>query len=54
MALALSAPKLIAEMLKIEAEYGFLQSGPPTTTRNGSLTTDFGAIEWSSHSKPEA
>src|SRR6516225_5786738 len=35
MAFGLSAPKLIAEMLKIEAEYGLLQSGPPTMTMTG-------------------
>ena len=45
-ALGLSAPKLIAEMLKIEAEYGFLQSGPPMTMRNFSSACGLGAIEW--------
>ena len=34
MALALSAPKLIAEMLKTDAEYGCVQSGPPIVMRN--------------------
>ena len=34
-------------MLKMDAEYGFAQSGPPMAMRNGSLTTAFGAIECS-------
>ena len=50
MAFGLSAPKLMAEMLKIEAEYGRMQSGPPTTTRKSSLATGLVAIEWCSHS----
>jgi len=32
--IGLSAPKLIAEMLKTEAEYGLVQSGPPMVMRN--------------------
>ena len=50
MALALSEPKLIAEMLKTDAEYGFLQSGPPTVMRNFSVAIGFGIIEWLTHS----
>ena len=49
-ALALSEPKLIAEMLKTEAEYGFVQSGPPIVMRNFSSRLGFGAIEWCIHS----
>ena len=32
MALALSEPKLIAEMLNSDAEYGWLHCGPPIST----------------------
>ena len=42
------APKLIAEMLSTELEYGWRQSGPPTVTRNaatGSDGTGCGATE---------
>ncbi len=47
MALALRAPKLIAETLNSEAEYGLLHCGPPMSTRNsqGSLS-GAGRIEW--------
>src|SRR6202000_29878 len=44
-ALGLSAPKLIAEMLKTEAEYGRAQSGPPIVMRNFSFACAFGATE---------
>jgi hypothetical protein len=43
---ALSAPKLIAEMLNTDAEYGLVQSGPPMVTRNSApLPPVFGATE---------
>jgi hypothetical protein len=40
MALALNEPKLIAEILNTDAEYGCVHCGPPTITRNalGSLS----------------
>jgi hypothetical protein len=44
-ALGLSAPKLIAEMLKTDAEYGLAQSGPPMVTRNSAPLSAFGATE---------
>jgi len=37
-------------MLKTEAEYGLVQSGPPMVTRNFSLACVFGYIEWCIHS----
>ena len=44
-AFGLSAPKLIAEILKTDAEYGLLQSGPPMVTRNSAPLSAFGATE---------
>ncbi len=44
-AFGLSAPKLIAEMLNTDAEYGFAQSGPPMVTRNFSSACVFGETE---------
>ncbi|MCY1178797.1 hypothetical protein D9M73_191660 [compost metagenome] len=54
MALALSEPKLIAEILNTEMEYGCLHSGPPTSTRKvqGSATGT-GRMEWAMNSKPD-
>ena len=53
MALALSEPKLMAEILKIDAEYGWLHCGPPTTMRKllGSVN-GAGRMEWPINSKP--
>ena len=52
-AFALRAPKLSAEMLNTDAEYGCVQSGPPIETRNpagsGSAT---GCIECPMNSWP--
>ncbi|MNE99486.1 hypothetical protein D3C80_1981780 [compost metagenome] len=55
MALALSEPKLIAEMLKIDAEYGWRHCGPPMSTRKvaGSACAA-GSMEWPMNSKPVA
>src|SRR5450830_1184576 len=52
-ALALREPKLMAEMLNTEAEYGCLHCGPPTITRKllGSLS-GAGRMEWPINSKP--
>jgi hypothetical protein len=36
--------------LKTEADYGFVQSGPPMVMRNFSSACGFGAIEWCIHS----
>ena len=44
------APKLMAEMLYTDAEYGLEHSAPPTSTLNGSVDFSLGAIEWLSHS----
>lgn len=53
MALALSAPKLIADTLNRDAEYGCAHCGPPISTRKpaGSLS-GAGRIEWLMNSKP--
>jgi hypothetical protein len=51
MALAESAPKLIAEILKMEMEYGFALSAP-TVTRKSWLPMLVGASEWLIHSCP--
>ena len=52
-AFALSAPKLSAEMLKIEAEYGRVQSGPPTVMRKpAGSASGAGRIEWPTNSWP--
>ncbi len=50
--MALSAPKLIAEMLKTLALYGCVQSGPPMVTRKSCESSRVGASEWLSHSYP--
>ena len=53
MALALSEPKLIAEMLNTEAEYGCRHCGPPMVTRKSSgLPCAAGNMEWLMNSKP--
>ncbi|MNJ77563.1 hypothetical protein D3C77_750920 [compost metagenome] len=53
MALALSEPKLMAEMLKIDAEYGWLHCGPPTVTRKSSgWPCSTGSMEWLMNSNP--
>ncbi|MNL42948.1 hypothetical protein D3C87_1654370 [compost metagenome] len=54
MALALSEPKLMAEMLNTDAEYGWVHCGPPTITRKppGSLN-GAGRMEWPMNSKPD-
>jgi len=53
-ALALREPKLMAEILNTEAEYGRLHCGPPTITRNelGSVN-GAGRMEWLMNSKPD-
>jgi len=55
MALGLRLPKLIAEMLKIDAEYGCLHSSPPMTMRklSGSFFATV-ASEWLMNSCPIA
>ncbi|MCY1449652.1 hypothetical protein D3C76_1044750 [compost metagenome] len=54
MALALREPKLMAEMLNTDAEYGWVHCGPPTVTRKllGSLN-GAGRMEWPMNSKPD-
>ncbi|MNG22093.1 hypothetical protein D3C84_1065420 [compost metagenome] len=54
MALALREPKLMAEMLNTDAEYGCVHCGPPTRVRKlfGSLN-GAGRIEWPMNSKPD-
>ncbi|MNO50843.1 hypothetical protein D3C76_412290 [compost metagenome] len=55
MALALSEPKLIADMLKIDAEYGWLHCGPPTMTRKlAGSANGAGRMEWPMNSKPDS
>lgn len=49
MALAESAPKLMAEMLNTLAEYGCLRSGP-MVTRKSCVAMRVGASEWLIHS----
>ena len=51
-ALALSAPKLIAEMLNRLAEYGWLQRSPPMLVRKSCDAIVLGCSEWLIHSWP--
>jgi hypothetical protein len=52
MALADSAPKLIAEMLNRLAEYGRVQRAPPMGVRKSWLATLLGCRLWLIHSWP--
>ncbi len=49
MALAESAPKLIAEMLKMLALYGWARPAP-TSTRKSCVFSSVGCSEWLIHS----
>ncbi len=55
-ALALSEPKLIAEMLNTLASYGCVQplAAWPTVTRKSWLASTVGTSEWLIHSWPSA
>ncbi|MNI82280.1 hypothetical protein D3C73_1389740 [compost metagenome] len=50
MALAERAPKLMADTLNADMEYGCLQSGPPTVTRKSVSLMCEGDMEWLIHS----
>ena len=44
------APKLIADIFNLEAQYGILQSGPPNITRGSTSETSTGFSECRIHS----